>query len=416
MSARPAVGWESHFIATKAYIQFALSISDKSFMPKLLNKIDKTVAALHYGTDGKQIFRTHGSTPIYKLPDNVTDLGQLNEIMYQKYTRPLDHALASIGTNKDTIVLNINHLAADGGYLHNLFEFLKTDEDINYIPSIIPTEKVFEKEINEYNGSLPLFPVADPSLTRAIPQDQLNYHTAYGMFTNNISIDAKTLMTSKINGKIKNLTEYYWASVILSVSAFNNKLKNTGIPTCINLRQYLNKSDFNIGNCFSHVIVSTHVTKDDDVKTLMDNLRQDFNNKYKLRTPIGELKSLKQGSLFQASVKGLVPDISLNGTFKMEKPFKDMRIDLGTIDGSNASILCFIGYSIVNGNQNTLFGKLRHPSGDISDNEAKTLLSSFHYGLQNISPIMKIGEVFDMLRDHQMNFKKSLQKEIQMMI
>lgn len=408
LERRPAVGWENFFINTKTYVQLALTLEDKSAMPKILNKMNKAVAALHHGTDGKDIFKTNGPTPIFNLPDNIKDLDVLNNIMYQKYTRPMDQALASIGTNSDTIILNINHLACDGGYIHNLFEYLKKDEEIDYVPSIIPVEKVFDEEIQKYNGEIPKYAVEDPKVTRIYPKDATNFHTTYGMLTNTVSSDAKDLMTYKLNGKIKNLTEYYWSSVILSVSAFNGKLETTGLPTCINMRQMLSKESFSYANCFSHVYVHADVTKDDTVDTLMKRLRNDFNFNFNRKIQVGELKAMKLGWTTNSNLPGMVPDLSLNGTFTINGPFKDMWLGLDSVDGGRANIICFIAFSKVKGDKNTVYGRLRHAPGDISDNESKTLLSSFHYGLENMSPNMKIAEAMDMLKDYQMSFRKKL--------
>lgn len=144
LKIRPAIGWETFFISSRTYVQLGLTLNDKSQMPRMLEKINKVVSGLHHATDGKDIFKTNTPTPIYNLPENEKDLDKLCKFMYQEYTRPMDQALASIGVNSDNIVLNINHLAGDGGYLHHLFDYLKKDEEIDYIPSC---DTVFTDEI-----------------------------------------------------------------------------------------------------------------------------------------------------------------------------------------------------------------------------------------------------------------------------
>lgn len=146
-------------------------------------------------------------------------------------------------------------------------------------------------------------------------------------------------MTYKLNGKLKNLTEYYWSSVILSSFAFNGKLGTTGLPTCIDMRQNLKKTSFSNGNCFSHVNIHANVKKDDTVDTLMKRMRQDFKFKFSQKEPIGEYKAMSQVWVADSLSPGLVPILSLNSSFKADGPFKDMWLGIHSIDGGKGSIV-----------------------------------------------------------------------------
>ena len=126
LDARPTANWEKIFIGANTYIQFAMKLNDPKDVPNVIKKLDKTVAGLHHASDGKTLFRTTEKVPIANLPDDVSDLEKLTTIMSERYTRPASQALASLGANKDTVVLNINHLAGDGMYLQNMFTQLKS--------------------------------------------------------------------------------------------------------------------------------------------------------------------------------------------------------------------------------------------------------------------------------------------------
>lgn len=209
LAKRAAAGWEKVFFQSKMYIQLALQLIDPKDKYKILNKIDRVVAGLHHATDGENIYKTNTETPIYKLPDNPQNLSELCKNMFMEHTRPLDQALASVGANKDTIVLNINHAASDGMYIKNLFEYLKKDEEIDYIPTIIPTPTVFEKQIREYSSPIPNFFNVDPKLTRIYPSRQNEFHISGYVRTKYVDSNAKNFMTYKRNGRLKSLTDYY---------------------------------------------------------------------------------------------------------------------------------------------------------------------------------------------------------------
>lgn len=394
------------------FIQLALQLKDPKDKYKLLNKIDRAVAGLHHATDGKYIYKTNTDTPLYKLPDDPQNLSQLCKIMSSKFSRPLDQALASLGANKDTIVLNINHAASDGMYIQHLFEYLKKDDEIDYVPTILPADTIFEKQIREYNGPIPDFFTVDPNLTRAYPSRQNELHISGYILTNGADTNAKNFMTYKRNGKLKSLTDYYWTNFIIATSAFNDKFDNCGVATCIDLRQFLLKYDFNIANCFSHISVAAHATKDDTVEELMKRMRADFNLKVKQGTHIGELKALQMGNNSKPLLPGVGIDISLIGSMKVEGPFNDVWVQPNLLDHGFAGVVTYFGFSVEKDGENIIHGRFRHSSSTCSDKEAEILVNSLHYGIENVFPSMKIGEAIDMMKDYQFNLKRKMPNDV----
>ncbi|EAX91252.1 hypothetical protein TVAG_162740 [Trichomonas vaginalis G3] len=331
LQSRPASAWERIFLFGKGNMELAMKLNDPKDVPKIIQKLDRTVAGLHHASDGTNIFRTNDKTPIAVLPDDVTDLRKLSEIMSERYTRPLSKCLASIGANKDTVILNINHLAGDGMYLKNLFTLLTNDQELGYTPSIIPDEQVLADKINGYVGELPQFTSTDPELIRIHLKSPYELHISRRIASKFTTSRAKDLMSFKVNKKLKNMTEYYWSSVILAGSAFEGKFDKCGVSTNINLRPYVKNCDFNVTNCFSHANATAVVKPDMTVGDLMKELRSTFNENVKKGKPFGEFKSLYNGFPTWVPEMGLGVDISMIGNFKMEGPFKDLFITLVSI-------------------------------------------------------------------------------------
>ncbi|EAY07124.1 hypothetical protein TVAG_342880 [Trichomonas vaginalis G3] len=412
LNKRPLIGWEKLFTSGKAYLQFALSFKNPNDIEKTIIKMNRVVSGLHHATDGKYLYKTLEKTPVYKLPDDHKSLPELCDYMYNNFTRPKELALASIGANKDTVVLNVNHLACDGMFLRNLFDYLNQDgNESQSATSIISSDDIFDKEIKNYNGFMPPFAGNDSDLTRINPQNPFELHYSATTTMTEVHTDTKDLMTYKLNGKVKNLTDYYWANVVLAISAFNNKFDKCGLNTCINLRRFLNKSDFNIANCFSHIRVIANVTKDDTVDTLMRKMRADFNERVSKGEHFAALKAAQSQSNKSsqlAPVPGIPFSLSLIGQFDLDKgKFKDAWGNLKILeDGLN--LVGFLGYSIKKNGVNTISGRLRTASSHFGDGDARIFGNSIMYGMQKVHPSMKIGEAFDMLRDYQLEMKKAI--------
>lgn len=410
--ARPVIGWEKFFIGGRIFLQLAMKLSDPSKKDHVLSKIEKSVSSLHHATDGKVIYRVKTETPVFKLPDNVTDMEKLCEIMGSQYTRPMDQALASVGANKDTIVLNVNHLAGDGGFLQQIFAHLRDDCEIDYIPSIIPGEKYLEKEILSYTDKLPDFNTQDPLITRFISRNPSELYISHSLLTNGAQSRAEDLMTYKLNGKLTKLTEYYWSNFILAACAYNGSLDTTACATCVNMRPYISPStNLSCTNCFAHATASAKVSKDDTVESMMTRLRESYNFNLKRKQPFGELKLVQQGLPDRPQIPGVGLDLSLIGSFKTGGLFKDAWVHLSQVDSSVAGIVSYLGFSVDKGHEHIFHGRMRHSSATMSDRDAEMFVRNIHFGLENIKPSIKVGEALDMFKDNQRSLFKQIPKD-----
>lgn len=417
LGQRKINGWEKTFFNGKAYIQFGLKFNNSNDLKIAIEKIKKCTAGFYHSTDGDNMYRFKDDPIVYKLPNNITNLTDLCNYMYQNHTRPLDQTLASIGANNDSLVLNINHMACDGGYIKNLFEYLKTDKIIDKIPSIIPLDEVFKNEIKSYKGELPPVPPFDFDVTRVFPKHKEDLHYTGTTKMVDLQSNEKEFMTYKLNGRIKNLTDYYWANYILGLSAYNNKFDKAGIITCINTRQFLKKDSIDYANNFSQIRVrAPHITVDDTVGELMKQMRNDFNERVKRGEMWAGLKAMKISHLNPAQTEkpnekdiGCSGDLSLIGTFDPENKFKDVWVNFHMSENELKHFTGYLSFSVIRNGVNTIYGKFRTGTNYFSEKDAEIVGNSIQYGMKTIHPQMKIAEALDILKDYQKKKEISLE-------
>lgn len=416
LNRRKLFGWEKTFFNAKAFVQFAMKFKNPKDLEIAIPIIQKCTAGFSHATDGDYIYQIKPDSAVYKLPDNMS-AQDLCQVMYNNYTRPMDQTLASLGANKDTVVLNVNHMAGDGGFVKNLFEYVKANRSIDYKPTIIPIDKVFEKEIDGYNGELPPTQSFDTEVTRffAKRKDLLHYTGATKMI--DMKSDAREFMTYKLNGKLKNLTDYYWANIVLGFAAYNNKFDQCGVVTCINTRQFLkNPYDFNFANNFSQIrVMAKDITKNNTVAEMMKHMRNDFQRRVKNGEQYSGLKAVKMSYIAPNDIEkekkyiGNAVDLSLIGTFDLGNKFDDVWVDFKMNEDEIKHLNGYLSFSIIKNGINNIYGRFRTATSYLSEKEAKVVGNSIEYGMKVIHPQMKIGEALDVIKDYQIKLETSLE-------
>ncbi|EAY09525.1 hypothetical protein TVAG_102740 [Trichomonas vaginalis G3] len=413
IARRAADKWEQIFHNTHESIQMAIQFESAQNFDKILDRLNKYCPGLHYGSDGKYIFKTNNKVSVYKLPDQYNNLAELSNLMFFKHTQPLDQSLMQIGINKDAMVLNINHIASDGMFLHKIFDVIKSEDEITTIPQIVATEKQFEKEIKEYTGrKIPFFSV-DHSLTRIHPKIKQEFHSNMKSANNLSYTDSKNLMTTKINGKVSQMTENFWISVILSTFAFNDKIDKAGACTMVNLRPFLQSfKDTEVTCSFSSVAVTSDVSESMEVSELMKSLRKNFEERIKNKEYIGFIKSLPDENTIFDTFLGLGLDISLIQKFKLNDKMNDLYIGLNEADFGFSDLLSITGYSVEKDGTNKIMSNVKFSPTTLGELEGKVLSRSIIFGLESIHPDMTVKKAVELLQEYQNGLQKTLESPI----
>lgn len=253
----------------------------------------------------------------------------------------------------------------------------------------------------------------DTEVTRVFPKNKTDLH--YSGITKQFDFesDATEFMTYKINGKIKNITDYYLANVVLGFSAYNNKFDKIGVLTCIDTRQFLKKSSLNYTNNFSHIRVRIpSIPVNNTVGELMKLMRNDFNERVKRGEMFSALKAMKENYFKQSDTEkkdiGCVCDLSLIGTFDLGNKFKDAWVDYHINAEEIKNSVGFLSFSVIKNGVNTIYGKFRTATTYFSEKDAKIVGSLIIHGMKTIHPQMKISDALSMLKDYQNYLSNSL--------
>lgn len=411
---RKAIGWEKNFFGNRTYLQFALKLSDSKYVKPIVEKSIKAIVGFHVATENGMIYPTDDPTPVFKLPDDFKSLNDACNYMYSHHTRPFNKALASIGTNSDTVVLNISHAASDARYFSHLLEILKSNDDFAAPRMIESVDSAFSKEIDSYKSELSVFNAVNPKLSR-IYQKETKYTTMDN--TSHLTTAVSDCQNIKCyNQKTKLLhhfSENLWSSVILSASAFSGNLSKIGVGTYIDLRQFIKNPGLQHCNIISSVLVSADVTKDTTLGELMMRLRSCFDEKMKNKEAFGYLKAMQvNGTKHASTMPGIGIDLSSIGPLKIGGPIKDVCFGLLQKGDRSQATCSYINYTVTDGMNSRLVGRIRHSPFSLSDRDAELYVRSVHYALENFTPDIKCGRALDELIEFQSQIQKSFPKQI----
>lgn len=411
---RKAIGWEKNFFGNKTFLQFALKVKDTKYVMPVVQKAINSVVGFHVCTENDMIYPIKEKTPVFKLPDNFKYLNEACFYMHEKHTRPLNQALASIGANSDTIVLNVSHAASDARYFANLLEVLKSDAKINTPEMIESVDDAFKTEIKEYNDALPIFNAVNPQLTRIHPKDKTYTSMHYvSHLTTAVSNCENIKCYNKSTKLLHRYSENVWSSVILAASAFSGNLSKIGVGTYIDLRPFIKNPGMQHCNIISSILVSANVTKDMKLGEFMTALRNDFQTKLDKKEHFGYLKAMQiNGTHHKGTMPGVGIDMSSIGVLRLGGPFVDAWFGLLQRGDRSQGSCSYLNFTITDGLKSQLVGRIRHSPFSLSDREAEVYVKSVHYALESFVPDITVGRALDEIIEYQNQVRKNFKSQI----
>lgn len=407
MQIRPATKFEKFFINGQCNIQFAMKIKDQNKLEPIIDKLKKNVIGLQTKTDGEYIYKHNDKIPAYDIPNNITNPRNSCLFMANHFTRPYDQALGSIGANKNTIVLNINHCCADGGYFLHIFENLKNNIEINSPKTFISVEKALENEINTSTFD-PIFSTVNPKITRIFTKDKSELKNDYWMkHYVKISHANKFFCYDKFTKEMHGLNDAVWASMILASSALKGQMKQTGLSTCINLRPFINDLSYEHCNMFSVVPVTPeNILPETKISDFMKNLRKVFKQNHDAGAQFGFIKKRQKVDVLPKPLDGTGLEHSSVGRFKLGGIFDDVWISLTMKATAAPGFVSYMIFSVEDGQRNDFITQMRYPPQKITDYDAKKIVESVHFCLENLNKDMTCGDALEKLIHYQKNITK----------
>ena len=401
--------FEKVFTSGYTSVQLAMKLKNpsKDLIP-ILKNLEKNVIGLHTKVINDMLYYDDAKTPIYPLPKGKS----LEDCCYytaKHYMRPVNQALGSLAANDDTIVLNLNHAASDGGYMSRLYSYLKDGKDIGCPKFIRNIEEELENEMSQ-SKMLPYTLLTNPHLTRMVSHDSLMYTNAHNNSAKGESQISNLQVYNKQTGKVKGLTEAFIVNQILAASAFNGSFDKKGVNVNIDIRPFMKNPDFSLTNAYSYSpIYCDGVTKDTTVEDFMKIARKMLNEKIKNREFFSTMEASRRFS-DKKMPQDIVIDFSNIGQFEVGGPFSDVWPCVTRAGSSAKPQICFFTFSIKNKNKNNLYSRVRYSRFNFSENEADLITKSVHYGLENIPLNSTCEKALSIMKEYQEYLKQNYLK------
>ena len=391
-------------------VQFGLRVSNSSIIPEIIEKLKKYVIGIKVRAEGDDYVKITEETPIYQLP-HFSSLIDTNFYMAKHYTRPFNQSLASIGYNKDSIILNACHVCCDGQLMLNLVNMLQNNIIEENIPEIFDTFNDTWKEI---------FPEARKfakpleGFTRVISKDK----TKLALDANARSITVESLAKNlkcydHSTKKLRNIHNHLWTSTILSSFAFNNKtFGDACLANIVGTRKFLKNQSLAKANQFSSIPVRGNCTPNMKVKDFAQTMRNDFNSQNKipnLFAYVADYPPPPPPADFVPPPKqpGVLIELSNIGKATLKSPFIDFSASLTMTSATALDAIALYSYSVQSEDRDHVVNTLRYCSETFSDDDAKLFINSISFALQNIDDEMTCKEAVDEIYNFQKDFIKN---------
>ena len=384
-------------------VQMALRFSSKQEVNEVAKILQEKAIGCRCGSDGTNIYSLKEKVPIMEIP-NFENLNKAAIFCSEEKKPNIKDGLACVCVNDDTVILNSNHMCADGGQLVELNKYILGQPTLKdkHLPLPIPVEYGVLDDLlvnsgvpNNHSTELQM----DKSKWTTPSIESKASHTRF-------AIDYQSLKNYDFkNNKPIRITDSLWSSIILSAFAYNNKkLDRFGTFTCVNMRPYIKNPTLDNADGFGKIAQTVPVTNSDE--TIGDVCKR-FRKVFKEHTSdvFKNLKSFYVSKDLPIGVPDLVGlELSNVGTFQAKGPIKDLYAGLSMQERGCLCEVCLLSYTLERDHSKECIGQVRYPNSRVSHHDAWMLSESMKYFLQNISLNEKIGDAVDKLYNFQKSF------------
>lgn len=410
---RDLQGWDKMFYAGKIMTPIVLRFAKHSDVAPHAEMLAKKVLAFQHGTDGHILYKNPQHVPIYDLP-NLSNNEELSHYMIQKHTRPFKYALGSIGVNDDCVVINCNHMMADGGYLHYIIDEISEGRD-SPVEDEYPhsAEFLFTREISEAPDTL-LPADYDMQLTNFITkdQDQLNSNEYAKLIITEFPAESLKCY-NKEKKVLKGLTESILSNFYAATVAYNSQSFKCGVESCVDLRRFLKKKTWSDTCIFSMIPIMAKVTPSDTLAEIGQKLRNDMMNKIDNGCGFSYLKAIYQNKTGPEFV-GSRCEISNVGPTRIGGPLVDAYYGYSELAIAMPHIISITSFSIIGNGRNNITFRLKFNTDKLSTREARMMSESTIFAMQNIDKTTSLEKAIEEIEKFQKKYLKENKGSVKM--
>lgn len=406
-------GWDKMFYKGKIMTPIVLRFAKHSDVAPHAEMLAQKVLAFQIGSNGHVLYKNPQDVPIYDLP-NIRDNEALSHYMIHKHTRPFTYALGSIGVNDDAIVINCNHMLADGGYLHYIIDEISQGRD-SQLEDDYPhsAEYIFDREIGEAPDKY-LPADYDMHLTNFVTKDfpQL-FSSEYARLIIS-EFPADTLKCYiKDQKKIKGLTESILSNFYAAAVAYNQQGYKCGVESCVDLRRFLKKRTWSDTCIFSMIPIVAKVTPKDTLDEVGKKLRADMMKKIDNGAGFAYLRAIYQNKT-GPEFRGCRCEISNVGPTRIGGPLVDAYYGYSELATAMPHIISITSFSIIGNGRNNIIFRFKYNTDKISKREADMMSASTIFSMQNIDKDTPLEKAIDEIDKFQKKFMKENKGTIKM--
>ena len=391
-------------------VQFGLRVSNPSKIPEIIGKLQKYVIGINVRAEGNNYVKTTESHTVFNLPQ-FPSLIDTAFYMAKHHTLPFNQSLASIGANKDTVILNANHVCCDGEMMLKLVDMLQNNVTDDNIPEIFDT---FNDTWKDVFPEARKFAKPLEGFTRVIPKDKRKLSLDGN--TRQVSVESKATNLKcydKVGKTIRSYHNHLWTSVILSSFAFNNKkFGDACLANIVGTRKFLKTQSLAKANQFSSVPVRGICTPNMSVKDFAQTMRRDFDQQHKVPNVFAYIADYPPPPLpddYEPPPKppGVLIELSNIGKAKLKQPFVDFSASLTMNSATALDAIALYSYSVESEARNHVVNTLRYCSETFSDEDANIFINSIKFSFENIDFDMTCKEAVDEIYNFQKYFIKN---------
>ncbi|OHS94532.1 hypothetical protein TRFO_39301 [Tritrichomonas foetus] len=376
-----------------SFLQFGLEFDTSSAVDQALEYFSKSVIGLRTRWTETAIESGMNEIQIHKLPRHFDLLQDAAKYTFQHFTPNFSDAVGSIAYNDRQVVLNVAHLASDGGY----FRFLI--ENFGKIPKNLPPFKVenedafkdlIDKSPTDVKGNL-----IDENLTRVFSHDEKNInHLEYDQYLTKYwkPSDFKFDYNPKTRAPQKLTEKTYLANFFAACAQERHLMNSFGMNTVVDLRKWLSVP-VNFDHLSMIAFISPYiknVTPDMNLSQFAQIMRKSLNDKLARHEQFGIFHSPQNGKI----IPGNYFEISNIGPIKIKKPITNLWISM-EMKAYERYTIANMGFSVDDGQQNNLVTRFRWNPHTLSPDEARRMEAVVNHVIGNVSFDRTIGDVYE---------------------
>jgi hypothetical protein len=397
--SRPATPYEKLFFQTHEVIQFGVQLSHSRFVDSYVNNLVKSISALHIRTDGTNFYSLAEPAPIFQMPQSVRSARDAAYWADAHLKLPFSDRMGAVGVRDDLVAVSVSHSCIDGVSFLHLFKG-KPVESSTFPVSL---DSLLADEMSRIPDSQAARHAANGArLTRVPWSSSVDTTGGYCKYIWGESPPEKFRSFDSKSGKLKQLTEFLWTSLILTFVAVNGSYDKLGCTTCVDVRPYCDCAHSPVGNRFVSIAVLSDRTNDDTitVSDLGRRLRKDFSEKIRTRYFAATLKG-SADHFVMTSDRTAFTDLSSVGVFKLPELVADLWIQQTMLSNASEGMLPFICYSVAGKERTKVGTRLHYSPTAVNARDANRIFKSVMHSLETIPASATLREAVDELRRFQ---------------